>query len=124
MISNGLDTTNFWLATIAIVTVLQLLLFGAAAWLAYRLYSQAMTVLCELEARHVAPVTARVHCILDEVQEITSRVRDAEGVVRHKVKLVAETGRYAVAAMRARTWAIVGLARGVRAGLAVLSGRA
>ena len=120
---SGLDTTNFWLGVIAIVSVLEFLALVAAVWLAYRLYMRSMTILQELEVRHVAPLTARATRILDEVQQITGRVRDAEDVMRDGIRKVADTGIYAVTAMKARSWPIIGLARGLRAGLEAIFDR-
>jgi len=123
MTIDGLETTNLWLGIIAIVSVLQILALGAVAWFGYRAYHRAIMVLSELESRHVAPLSGRVSRILDEVQHVTARVKDAEDVVRDKVRLVAHTGSLAVTTLKARTWLLIGIVRGVRAGLAVLRDR-
>lgn len=119
----GLDTTNVWLGIMAIVSVLQILALGTVACFAYLLYSRAMKVLNELEARHVAPLTARVHEVLDEVQHVTARVKDAEVKVRDKIKQAASVGSFAVAAMKTRSWPILGIVRAVRAGAETLLAR-
>jgi len=119
----GLETTNVWLGIIAIVSVLQILALGTVACFAYLLYSRAMKVLNELETRHVAPLTARVHEVLDEVQQVTTRVRDAEDKVRDKIRQAATVGSLAEEAVKTRSWPIVGIVRAIRAGAETLLAR-
>jgi len=119
----GLDTTNMWLGMIAIVSVVQILALAAVAWFGYRLYSRAMTLMNEVEARHIAPIAARANHVLDDVQQITARIRGAEETLREKFRIVAATGGHAVAIAKSRSWPILGILRAARVGLSVLSGR-
>ena len=77
----NLDTTNVLLGIIAAVSVIEGLVLIAVGVFAYRLYAQAMRTVQELEARHVAPLVARVDTlmrkvdgILVDVKRVTARV--------------------------------------------------
>jgi hypothetical protein len=64
-----------WLGVLAVVAVLEALVviaIGIGGFLAYR---RLMTVVNDLEARHVAPLAARAHAILDDVKIITAKVQ-------------------------------------------------
>jgi hypothetical protein len=121
--TGDLDTTNFWLGIIAIATVLELLALGCVAWFAYSAYSRIMTRLNELETRYVAPLGDQAGLILKEVQQFVGRVNGAQHAVRTKVKQVADAGSLAAAKLRTRAWPLVGVLRGIRAGLVVLRER-
>ena len=83
MNAGNLDTTNLLLGIMAGVSVLEALVLVGVAVMAYRLYSQTMTTVRELEARQIAPLVARVNAlmtrldtILGDVKEVTARVSD------------------------------------------------
>jgi hypothetical protein len=83
MNAGNLDTTNLLLGIMAAVSVLEALVLVGVGVLAYRLYSQTMTTVRELEARQIAPLVARVNAlmtrvdaILGDVKEVTARVSD------------------------------------------------
>jgi hypothetical protein len=120
MIVQGLETTNFWLAVIAIVSVLQILALVGGAWFSYHLYVKTTRVANELESRYLMPLNTRVNRILDEAEDIAGRVKDAETAVRNRIRHVADSGNVAVAAVRARSWPLVGILRGVRVAMDVL----
>jgi hypothetical protein len=120
MVVEGLDTTNFWLAVIAIVSVIQIIALIAGAWFSYHLYMKTTRVASELESRYLLPLNTRVNRILDEAEDIAERVKDAETAVRNRIRNVADTGNVAVAAVRARSWPIVGILRGLRVAMDVL----
>jgi hypothetical protein len=120
MVVEGLDTTNFWLAVIAIVSVIQILGLAAGAWFSYHLYVKTTRVANELESRYLMPLNTRVNRILDEAEDIAGRVKDAEAAVRTRIRHVADTGSVAVAAVRARSWPVVGILRGLRVAMDVL----
>lgn len=118
MTPDALGTTNLWLGIIAVVTLIEFLALCGAAFMAYRLYVRATTVLEEVERRHVAPVAARVSAILEDVQGITARVQNVEAQVTGMIHRVDTTAARTVANVKARMWPIVGVARGVRAAIA------
>jgi hypothetical protein len=122
MTLEGLDTMNFWLRIIAIVSVVQILALGAVACFAYLLYKRAVKVLNDLETRHVA-LAARVHGVLDEVLKVTIRVKNAEDKVRDKIRQAATVGSLAVEAVKTRSWPIVGIVRAIRVGAETLLAR-
>jgi hypothetical protein len=83
MNAGNLDTTNLLLGVMAAVSVLEALVLIGVGVMAYRLYSQTMTTVRELEARQIAPLVARVNAlmtrvdtILGDVKEVTARVSD------------------------------------------------
>jgi hypothetical protein len=83
MNAGNLDTTNLLLGIMAAVSVLEALVLVGVGVMAYRLYSQTMTTVRELEARQIAPLVARVNAlmtrvdtILGDVKEVTARVSD------------------------------------------------
>ena len=120
MVVEGLETTNLWLAVIAIVSVIQIMVLIVGAWFSYHLYVKTTRAANELESRYLMPLNTRVNRILDEAEDIAGRVKDAESAVRNRIRHVADTGNEAVAAVRARSWPLVGILRGVRVAMDVL----
>lgn len=116
----GLETTNFWLAIIAIVSVIQIVALIAGAWFSYHLYVRTARAATELESRYLMPLNTRVNRILDDAEDIAGRVKDAETAVRNSIRHVADTGNVAVAAVRSRSWPVVGILRGIRVAMDVL----
>jgi hypothetical protein len=83
MNGGNLDTTNLLLGIMAAVSLLEGLLLIGAGIMGYRLYTQAMRTIREVEARQIAPLVARVNVlmervdgILGDVKEVTTRVSD------------------------------------------------
>jgi len=79
----NLDTTNLLLGIMAAVSILEALVLIGVGVMAYRLYTQAMQTVREIEARQVAPLVVRVNALMDradgilgDVKEVTSRVSD------------------------------------------------
>lgn len=121
-----LGTTNMWLAIMAIVAVLEALVvigIGVGAFLAYR---RVMTLVNDLEQRHVVPLTARVNAILDDVKNVSAKVQLQTERVDHaiagtmdRVDITAERVRTSVREQLERA---AGIARGVRAAFAAWFG--
>jgi hypothetical protein len=126
----SLDTTNTWLAVMAIAIVVQTLLmigFAVVAWQALGKATQAMK---ELEARHLAPlsarvtaVTARVTEVADDVQEVIGRVRRADDAIRAQFGRLDSAAHVAGHAIGAKVWPVVGLSRAVGAALRAFTAR-
>jgi hypothetical protein len=111
-----LQTTNTWLAILAVAAALQtLLLIGAAIGL-FVLYRRTRETLTALEQRHVTPMVARAQLIMDDLQDVTARARRVDDAVRSKLHGVE-------AVVRDRMWPVVGVARAVREGLRVFAGK-
>ena len=79
----NLDTTNLLLGIMAAVSVLEALVLIGVGVMAYRLYTQAMQTVREIDTRRVAPLVTRVNAMMDrvdgilgDVKEVTTRVSD------------------------------------------------
>src|SRR5207249_8436231 len=113
-----LGTTNLLLGIMAAVSVLEALLVigvGVACWMVYQ---RVMTLVNGLEQRQVAPAMARVNAILDDVKEVTARVREETDRVDHAIRTtmdrVDDTADRVRWNVRAKTSRVVGFVRGLR----------
>lgn len=106
-----LQTTNNWLAVLAIAGAVQtLLLVGAAVGL-FVTYRRMTAKINALEERHLAPIAARASLIIDDIQDMTARVRRVDDVVRAKVHGLENAALVARHAVSDRFWPVVGIAR-------------
>lgn len=126
----SMDTTNAWLAVMAIALVVQtLLLIGIAAvgWRAIGKAADAVgkatDAVKELEARHLTPLTARVHAVADDVQEVMSRVRRADDAVRAQFDRFDSVAHVAGHAISSKMWPVLGLSRAVGAAVKAFASR-
>lgn len=121
MVQGSLDTTNVLLGIMAAASVLQALVLIGAGIMGYRLYSRAMQTVREIEERQVAPLMARVNGILDDVKGVTWRVNDQAARVDHAIRdtidRVDEAADRAKLNLRAKVRRLLGLVRGIRAGV-------
>ncbi len=101
---NDLTMTNVWLAVLAVVSLIELLMILAGGYLAYRLYRQAMSTIETIERVHIAPLRLRVDDVLDEVQQITERVRHAQDSMSHVLQTAAGAGSIIAGTVKARSW--------------------
>ena len=113
-----LGTTNLLLGIMAAVSLLQAIALIGAGIAGWTLYQRVTVLLDELESKHVQPVMSRVNVILDDVQGVTSRVKEETDRMNHaihstidRVDDTADRMRFNV---RARTSRVVGFVRGVR----------
>src|SRR5947208_3189509 len=113
-----LGTTNLLLGIMAAVSVLEALLVvgvGVACWMVYR---RVMVLVDGLEQRQVAPAMARVNAILDDVKEVTAKVREETDRVDHAIRTtmdrVDDTADRMRWNVRAKTSRVVGFLRGLR----------
>ena len=118
MDSSSLETTNLILGIMAAVSVLEALLIvglGVAGWKAYR---AAMEVVNNLESRHVAPAMARVNRMLDDLNAVTTTVKDETARVDHAIhrtlERVDDTAHRVRSTVAAKTSRLVGFVRGAR----------
>jgi len=116
---SNLDTTNMWLAIMAIVSLLEALLLvgiGIGAFLAYRRVMQLVT---DLEARQIAPVREKVDAILGDVKAVTARVSQQTERVNHAIsdtmERVDDTAGRVTGTVRDKVSHAVGMVRGIRA---------
>ncbi len=113
MNAGNLDTTNLLLGVMAAVSVLEAILLIGVGVMAYRLYTQAMRTVREIEERQLAPLVARVNvlmsrvdAILLDVKEVTSRVTDrterVDAAIRHTMGRVDKTAERIGSSVSAR----------------------
>ena len=131
MIEGNLDTTNLLLGIMAAVSVLQALVLIGAAIMGWKLYSQAMQTVRDLEQRQVAPLVARVDTLMNsvdtilvDVKRITSRVGEQTERVNSAISTtmdrVDETADRVKSSVAHRVQRVVGLVQGLRAALGSL----
>ena len=120
-----LGTTNLLLGIMAAVSVLEALVvigLGIAGFMVYRkvtsLVDQTMVLASGLEARQVAPAMLRVNAILDDVKDVTAKVKQETDRVDHAIHStidrIDDTADRVRTTVRAKTSAIVGALRGAR----------
>ena len=88
MNAGNLDTTNLLLGIMAAVSVLEALLLIGVGIMAYRLYSQTMQTVREIEARQIAPLVARVNTLMTRVDAILADVKDVTARVSDRTERV------------------------------------
>jgi hypothetical protein len=116
--ADQIGTTNLLLGIMAAVSVFEALVMiglGVAGLMAYR---RVILLVDEMEMRQVAPAMARVNAILDDVKMVTATVREETERVDHAITTtmdrIDDTAGRIRSSVRARTGAVVGLARGLR----------
>src|SRR4051812_12106991 len=88
MIAGNLNTTNVLLGIMAAVSVLQALVLIGVGIMAYRLYSQAMRAVREVEQRQIAPLVARVNALMVRLDTILLDVKDITARVTNRTERV------------------------------------
>jgi uncharacterized protein YoxC len=113
-----LGTTNLLLGIMAAVSLLEAIALVVAGFAGWTLYQRVTTLLDELESKHVQPVMSRVNVILDDVRDVTSRVKEETDRVNHAIHStidrVDDTADRMRSNVRAKTSRVVGFVRGVR----------
>jgi len=114
----NLGTTNLLLGIMAAVSVLEALLLAAVGLAGFMIYRRVMQVVEGLEQRQVAPAMARVNSILDDVKEVTSKVKSeterVDMAIHTTMDRLDDTADRVRSNVRAKTSRIVGLVRGLR----------
>lgn len=113
----NLATTNLLLGIMAAVSVLEALLLVGVGIAAFVVYRRVTDLLNGLEPR-VAPTMARVNAILDDVKDVTAKVKEETDRVDHAIRAtmdrVDDTADRVRSNVRAKTSQIVGFVRGLR----------
>ena len=123
--SAELGTTNLLLGIMAAVSVLEALVIigmGIAGFMVYRkvaaLVDTGMVLAQGIEVRQVAPAMMRVNAILDDVKDVTAKVKHETERVDHAIHStidrIDDTADRVRTNVRAKTSAIVGAIRGAR----------
>jgi hypothetical protein len=125
MVEGNLNTTNLLLGILAAVSVIEALVLVAAGFMGWKLYTQAMQTIRELEARQVAPLVAKVNSlmtsvdsILVDVKGITSRVEQqterVNSAISHTIDRVDETADRVKNSLAYRVQRVVGVVQSMR----------
>lgn len=116
--SGELGTTNLLLGIMAAVSVIEALVIiglGVAGFMAYR---KVMELVADLETRQVAPAMARVNAILDDVKDVTAKVKEeterVDQAIHHTMDRIDDTADRVRSNVRAKTSWMVGIVRGLR----------
>jgi len=121
-----LGTTNLLLGIMAAVSVLEALLLIGVGVAGFLIYRRVMTLINELETRQVAPAMARVNAILDDVKQVSTKVKEeAERVdtaLRSTMDRVDDTAERVRSNVKVQTGRLVGILRGARVALETMMG--
>jgi hypothetical protein len=116
--SGELGTTNLLLGIMAVVSVLEALAtigMGVAGFMVYR---RVMNVVEGLEARQVAPAMARVNAILEDLKDVTTKLKEeterVDHAIRSTIDRVDDTADRVRSNVREKTSRVVGFVRGLR----------
>jgi hypothetical protein len=116
--SGELGTTNLLLGIMAAVSVLEALVvigLGVAGFMAYR---KVMELVAALETRQLAPTMARVNAILDDVKDVTTKVKEeterVDQAIHYTIDRIDDTADRVRSNVRAKTSWMVGIVRGLR----------
>jgi hypothetical protein len=114
----NLGTTNLLLAIMAAVSVFEALLLIVVGFAAFLIYRRVMELVEGLEQRQVAPAMARVNSILDDVKEVTSKVKSeterVDMAIHSTMDRLDDTADRVRSNVRAKTSRVVGFVRGLR----------
>jgi pyrimidine operon attenuation protein/uracil phosphoribosyltransferase len=119
--SGELGTTNLLLGIMAAVSVLEALAIIGIGIAGYMVYSKVAALIEGLETRQVAPAMARVNAILDDVKDVSAKVKaETERVdtaIHDTMDRIDNTADRVRSNVRAKTSALVGFIRGLRVAL-------
>ncbi len=119
--SAELGTTNLLLGIMAAVSVLEALAIigmGVAGFVVYRRITE---VLAGIESRQVAPAMIRVNAILDDVKDVTAKVKQeterVDNAIHTTIDRIDNTAERVRSNVREKTSRVVGFIRGLRVAL-------
>jgi hypothetical protein len=123
--SAELGTTNLLLGIMAAVSVLEALVIiglGIAGFMVYKrvmaLVDAGMVLAQGVEARQVAPAMTRVNAILDDVKDVTAKVKEeterVDNAIHSTIDRIDDTAVRVRTNVRAKTSALVAFLRGAR----------
>jgi hypothetical protein len=120
----NLETTNLLLGVMAAVSVIEALFLVGVAIAGLVAYKRLVNLVSEIEARHIAPTTARVNEVLGDLKTVSATVRDETARVDHAIHRTIDrvdaTARRMRTKVAVRSSPVVGLVRGVRVALETL----
>ena len=114
----NLGTTNLLLGIMAAVSVLEALVVIGLGVAAFMVYRRVMDLLNGLEARQIAPAMTRVNAILDDVKQVSSKLKEeadrVDVAIHRTIERVDDTADRVRSTVRAKTSWVVGVIRGLR----------
>jgi len=121
MINANLETTDWLLGVMAVVSLLEAVALIGAVVMGYRLYSRLMATVKELDERRVAPLMAQVNEILADVKGVTARVHQqtarVDSALTGTIDRVDETAERVKTNLRANVNRAIGVVKGIRAAI-------
>ena len=119
--SGELGTTNLLLGIMAAVSVLEALAIIGMGVAGFTVYRKVMELVAGVETRQVAPAMIRVNAILDDVRDVTAKVRQETERVDHAIHStigrIDDTAERVRSNVREKTSRVVGFIRGLRVAL-------
>jgi hypothetical protein len=118
-----LATTNAWLATLAVVSLLELIAATAALIFVVRLSTRVTAELRDFETRQLTPLIGKLQVALQDMHEVTARVQRADDHIREGVERVGAMAGRVSAALRGPVMPAWALLQGVRAAVTAFRAR-
>ena len=119
--SGELGTTNLLLGIMAAVSVLEALAIIGMGVAGFTVYRKVMELVAGLETRQVAPAMIRVNAILDDVRDVTAKVRQeterVDQAIHTTIGRIDDTAERVRGNVREKTSRVVGFIRGLRVAL-------
>ena len=115
MNAGNLDTTNLLLGIMAAVSVLEALVLIGLGFMAYRLYTQTMTAVREIETRQIAPLVARVNALMTRVDDILVDVKEVTERVSKRTERVDSAIRNTTSTVSSRVGRVLTFVHSARA---------
>jgi hypothetical protein len=119
--SGELGTTNLLLGIMAVVSVFEALAIIGLGVAGFTVYRKVMELVAGLETRQVAPAMIRVNAILDDVRDVTAKVREetvrVDQAIHTTIDRIDDTAERVRWNVREKTSRVVGFIRGLRVAL-------
>jgi hypothetical protein len=116
--AGNLGTTNLFLGIMAAVSVLEALVVIGIGVAAFMVYRRVMDLVNGLEARQIAPAMTRVNAILDDLKQVSAKVKEeadrVDVAIHRTIERVDDTADRVRSSVRAKTSWVVGVIRGLR----------
>jgi hypothetical protein len=117
--TGDLATTNFWLAVIAAVSAVELLLIVTMSIVGFVLYRRATESMDRLETNYVAPLATQMGRMTGDAHDLMRRVQSLEERATAMMARVEDTASR-LAAIAQRAWPVLGTWRAVAAAVGAL----
>ena len=116
--AGNLGTTNLLLGIMAAVSLLEALVVIGLGVAVFMVYRRVMDLVNGLEARQIAPAMSRVNAILDDVKQVSAKLKEeadrVDVAIHRTIERVDDTADRVRSTVRAKTSWVVGVIRGLR----------